>query len=369
MTSLVSSASPIHLTGPILTRDGTRDEAWVIDGRITFSRPDRPTTSIAGWAMVGLADAHCHIGHGPDGATSREQALDDARAVLTSGVTAVRDLGTPQDMEWIDRQPDVPRILHCGQHLARHKRYVRGLGREIEPHDLPAAAADEARRSDGWVKIVGDWIDRSGGADSDLAPLWPREVLMDAVSAIHDAGCRAAIHTFSREVAEDAITAGFDSIEHGTGLTPDGLAECHARGIVLTPTMRQYDLFDTFADQAGSKYPVYAEHMRSMWERRTDWVADVVDSGVDLLMGSDAGGFQPFGQFPAELARCVEAGFPVERVIDAAAWGGRARMDVRGTWPRDVVEGGVADVVVVNNNPYDDITTFQNPVAVIAGRE
>src|SRR3712207_8890978 len=38
---------------------------------------------------------------------------------------------------------------------------------EVEPTDLVAAVRDQARRGDGWVKLVGDWIDRGVG---DLAP-------------------------------------------------------------------------------------------------------------------------------------------------------------------------------------------------------
>ena len=38
--------------------------------------------------------------------------------------------------------------------------------------------AQQARFGDGWVKLVGDWIDRSVG---DLAPLWSDRVLKDAI--------------------------------------------------------------------------------------------------------------------------------------------------------------------------------------------
>ena len=35
---------------------------------------------------------------------------------------------------------------------------------------------------DGWVKLVGDWIDRDIG---DLAPLWSDDVLKAAIDAAH----------------------------------------------------------------------------------------------------------------------------------------------------------------------------------------
>jgi len=45
--------------------------------------------------------------------------------------------------------------------------------------------ATEARRGDGWIKLVGDWIDRSVG---DLVPLWSDDVLKAAIDAAHDNG-------------------------------------------------------------------------------------------------------------------------------------------------------------------------------------
>ena len=44
------------------------------------------------------------------------------------------------------------------------------------------AVAEQARRGDGWVKLVGDWIDRDIG---DLAPLWSDDVLAAAIDAAH----------------------------------------------------------------------------------------------------------------------------------------------------------------------------------------
>ena len=52
---------------------------------------------------------------------------------------------------------DLPRIIRAGKHLARTKRYSRGLADELEDESqLPAAVVREARRGDGWIKLVGD---------------------------------------------------------------------------------------------------------------------------------------------------------------------------------------------------------------------
>jgi len=356
----------IHLRGPVIHAGGTAGQAWIVDGVITYTRPNGADSarSIDGVALPGLVDVHCHIGLGADIVVDPRTALQQAADVLDTGVTLVRDLGVPADMRWIDAEPGVPQIIHCGQHIARPKRYLRGISRDIEPADLPRVIVDEASRSDGWVKLVGDWIDRSGGADSDLAPLWPRDIPIDAVQAAHDSGARVAVHTFATETIDDLLAAGVDDIEHGTGMTSDQMAEVAARGILVTPTANQVASFADIAAQAGAKYPVYAKRMFKMYENRREHMAAMADAGIALLMGSDAGSTLAHGTLPAELQACAEAGIPAETVIAAASWEGRRRLGQPA-----LAEGERADVVVYPVDPRTDMSALDRPTAVILAGE
>ena len=78
---------------------------------------------------------------------------------------ALRDCGSPVDTRALDDEPDLPRIIRAGQHIAAPRRYIPGLAVEVEPDELVAEVRVQARRGDGWVKLVGDWIDR-GAATS-----------------------------------------------------------------------------------------------------------------------------------------------------------------------------------------------------------
>ena len=353
----------IHLTGPVITGTGIHPEAWIVGSRITYVKPEgTPSQTIGGTALPGLVDVHCHIGLGSDIFVDRETALAQARTVLDSGVTLARDLGTPGDMTWIDTEEDVPTIIHCGRHIARPKRYLRGIAREIEPAELPQVVAEEARAASGWVKLVGDWIDRSGGADSDLAPLWPREILVEAVQAAHENGAKVAVHTFATETIDDLLVAGVDDIEHGTGMTSDQMTEVAKRGILVTPTANQVATFIDIANQAGTKYPVYGKRMREMYENRKEHMAAMADAGISLLMGSDSGSSLGFGTLPTELLTCIDAGIPAETVIAAASWEGRARLGFDA-----LPEGGVADLVVYAEDPRTNPEVLLNPTAVVLG--
>ncbi len=53
----------LHLRGIFLPDESERD-AWVVDGRLTFTRPSGEADTIAtgGWITPGFVDAHCHVG-------------------------------------------------------------------------------------------------------------------------------------------------------------------------------------------------------------------------------------------------------------------------------------------------------------------
>ena len=103
-----------------------------------------------------------------------------------AGALLLRDAGSPADTRWMDERDDLPRIVRAGRHIARPKRYLRNYADEVEPDDLVAAVERQAARGDGWVKLVGDWIDREVG---DLTPLWPAET----AAAAHRPRARARL--------------------------------------------------------------------------------------------------------------------------------------------------------------------------------
>ncbi|WP_255491810.1 MULTISPECIES: amidohydrolase family protein [unclassified Actinotalea] len=355
----------LHLRGTVVLDDSEEiGEAWVVDGRLTFSPPRgrRAATAatLEGWVLPGLVDVHCHVGLGPDGPVAPDVAEGQALADRDAGTLLIRDAGSPADTRWVDARPDLPRILRAGHHLARPKRYLRHYGRELaDVADLPAAVAQEADRGDGWVKLVADWIDRDLGPDGDLRPLWPDDVLAAAVRVAHEHGARVTAHTFSTEALPGLLAAGVDCLEHGTGLTPELIDEVARRGIPVVPTLLQVAQFDAIADQAV-RYPVYAQRMRRMHARRYDHVRDLHDAGIPLLLGTDAGGTITHGRIADEAAELVRAGVPAPDVVAAASWRTRRWLGAPG-----IAEGAPADVVVYPADPRTDIGVLAAPGAVV----
>jgi len=352
-----------HLTGRIIAdAEHTYPEAWIVGGQVTFERPrgriDVPT--LHGFAFPGLVDMHCHIGVSASGAVTREVARAQAVRNRDAGVLLIRDAGSVDDTAWVDEEPALPRLVRAGRFLARPKRYLPGLAREVEPPQLAVAAAEEARRGSGWVKLIADWIDRAAGSESDLAPLWDTEVLRAACERVHAAGARATAHTFATEAMDGLLDAGIDCIEHGTGMTGAHMERAAASGIPVVPTLLQVGNFETFAAQGEQKFPRYAARMRDMHQRRYTHVRAMWEAGVQIFLGTDAGSTIGHGMIAAEAEELVRAHIPAPDVVAAATWRAREFLGVE-----SLGEGASADVVIFDEDPRVDIRALSHPRAVI----
>jgi imidazolonepropionase-like amidohydrolase len=349
----------LHLRGRVLVGpEETLDEVWVVDGRISLTAPPGGADeTVEGWVLPGLVDAHCHVGLESQGAVPVERAEQHALTEREAGVLLMRDAGSPLDTSWVHEREDLPRLIRAGRHIARPKRYLRNYAHEVEPDELVAYVRQEARRGDGWVKLVGDWIDREAG---DLGPLWPVEVLTEAIAAAHEEGARVTAHCFGEQSLRDFAAAGTDCIEHATGLVDDTIDTFARQGIAIVPTLVNIANFPTFAEAGEAKFPAYAAHMRALYERRFETVAKAHEAGVPVYVGTDAGGQLPHGLAAQEVEALTRAGLSALEALDAATWGAREWLGRPG-----IAEGESADVVVYASDPREDVRVLADPYRVI----
>jgi len=347
----------LRFSGPVLP-DGEAQELYVVDGRVTYERPQGAETAAEGWIVPGLVDAHCHVGldahGGVDDDTCEEQAVADRDA----GALLLRDCGSPVDTAWIHDRDDLPRLIRAGRHIARTKRYIRNYAHEVEPDDLVGYVAQEAQRGDGWVKLVGDWIDRDVG---DLAPSFPPDAFAAAVEVAHAHGAKVTAHCFGSEVLPGLIDAGIDCIEHGTGLTTDLVDAMVAHGTALVPTVVQLGNFPDYAAAAGQKFPAYAGTMTDLHARRRETIMAAYDAGVPIYAGTDAGGVLPHGGIAGEVIELAAYGIPAHDALGAASWRARGWLG----WNALLEEGAPADFVVYDRNPLEDLTVLRTPSRVV----
>ncbi|MBU9764472.1 amidohydrolase family protein [Mycobacterium sp. TNTM28] len=333
----------LHLRGRGLP-DGETVEWW-IDRGVLSAEPiaDADTVFDGGWIIPGLVDAHCHVGLGPHGAVELDEAVSQAEIERDAGALLLRDAGSPVDTRSFDDREDLPRIIRAGRHIARPKRYSPGLPIDVEDESqLPAVIAEQARWGDGWVKLVGDWIDRGVG---DLAPLWSDDILKAAIDAAHAEGARVTAHVFGEDALPGLINAGIDCIEHGTGITDDTIDLMLEHGTALVPTLINIDNFPGIADAAG-KYPTYAKHMRELYASCRRRVGAAYEAGVPIFAGTDAGGMITHGRIADEVEALKGIGMSPTAALGAASWDARAWLG------RPALEHGApADLVCYREDP------------------
>ena len=347
-----------HIHG-VLVETGESVDLWVADGRVSFDPVVGARTLVSdGFILPGLVDAHCHVGLAAQGAVDRATAEAQALTDLACGVTLIRDAGSPINTHWLDDTPGMPRIIRAGRHIARPRRYLKGFGLEIEVEDLVEEVRRQAGAGDGWVKLVGDWIDRDLG---DLTPLWPADLAAQAIAAAHQVGVRVTAHCFAEESVKQLVRAGIDCIEHGTGLDGETIAEMVRRGTALVPTLDNINIFPGIAEQADQRYPRYAAHMRHLYARRDQVVRDAVEAGVAIYAGSDAGGLRSHGTILAEV-RALAGVVGADLALGAVSWRARPWLGAA-----NLDDGTPADLVVATADPRQDVSALGELSLIMVG--
>lgn len=338
-------------------------ELWVDGGVVsTDPVPGAQTLTESGWILPGLVDAHCHVGIRYGGGHEDEAGtVAQAQTERDAGVLLLRDAGSPVDTRDLDQRADLPRIVRAGRHIAMTKRYIRGLPIDLDDESqLPAAVTEQALRGDGWVKLVGDWIDRSVG---DLRPLWSDAVLKEAIDAAHRVGARVTAHVFGEEALPGLIEAGIDCIEHGTGLTDSTIEAMAERGTALVPTLINIATFPEIADSAD-RFPVYAAHMRDLHARVGATIGSAHEAGIPIYAGTDAGGSIRHGRIADEVAALAAVGLGPTKALGAACWDARAWLGHPGLEP-----GAPADLLVYDRDPRTGPEVLASPdLVVLRGR-
>jgi imidazolonepropionase-like amidohydrolase len=350
---------PLHLRGTVLPGGDVRD-VFVVGGRITFDAPDDATTVLDGGYLVpGLVDAHAHLAlHSPAGneAPVAERIEASARAQLAAGVLALREPGSPAGVAARGIGPDagLPRTIVAGHLLARTGRYFPGLGREIEPDQLPDAAAEEAAASGAWVKIIADFIAPGG----TITPAFPADALTEAAKRAHAAGARITAHATCRESIDWCIAAGFDSLEHATFMELDQLEAVAAAGTAIVPTMLIADGIVDAVKAFGADAAAVADTRRRL-AAQGSVVRALVERGVTVLAGTDAG-MVPHGLVAAEISLLLAAGLSPEQALGAGSWSARTYLGLPG-----LEEGAPADIVAYADDPRADVEVLRRPVFVM----
>jgi imidazolonepropionase-like amidohydrolase len=314
-------------------------------------------------------------------------AAINARKQVETGFTTVRDLGSsqitaPAIIRAIEaRQLVGPRYWTALQALGPtggHSDRLNGLspavsieGREGAIMDGPEEArikVREHRRNGATViKIMPSGGVGSIGDDPHHLVMTDAEMIA-VVETAHELGLKVAAHAHGKRAIDHAVSAGVDSIEHGTYADAESYALMKKHGTFLVPTLLVADaIYQNAIKSPETLPPTVAEKAIAVTPTMIGNAGRAYRAGVKIAFGTDQSASS--GRNKAEeFALLVKAGLTP---IDAIFTSTRHAADLMGA-PQDigsVQAGRYADIVAVDGDPLADITTLQRVGFVMKGGE
>ncbi len=340
--------------------------------------------------LPGLFDNHCHV------------QKEDGILHLAAGVTSVRDMANSMELLEIKRQFDAnenigPRVVTMSGFIDQKGPFA-GPGLTITNVD-EGLEAIQNYKDKGYHQIK---------LYSSIDPSWVKPLAQKA----HDLGLKLSGHIPAHMLAKNAIKDGFDEIQHvnmvalnflsdtidtRTPLRFSAVAEhthkldlkgeafqkfvafLKKKEIEIDPTVSIFEgMFTTRAGEPDPQFEVILNRLpiqiqrgyysgglpiplgkeqqyKDSFDKLLAILFELHSNGVTLLPGTDA---MPGFALHKELENYVRAGIPASEVLQLATI---TSAKVTGTDNRmgSVEKGKLADLILVDGNPVDDISAIR----------
>jgi imidazolonepropionase-like amidohydrolase len=291
----------------------------------------------------------------------------NALNTLQSGVTTVRDCGTPHQIDFALRRAAedglclTPRLILSGRALCMtggHGWHL--LGREVDGVDqVRRAAREQIKAGADNVKLIASGGILTPGTDIGN-PQFTVAEMQAAVEEAHAAGKTANAHAHGAEGIKRAVAAGVDSIEHAYFIDQEGIDMMLMRSTVLVATSAAVRNVVSYGVAAGIPLHI-AEKAESAIHAHVSGFKAAHRAGVRLAMGTDSGvPFTRHGNNLDELGHLVDMGLSPQEAIRVGTLDGArlVRLDDR---IGSLDEGKNADLVVIDGDPLSDISVLKAP--------
>ncbi len=375
------------------------DMAVIVDGeKISWIGPshqaqapeDAQVIDVGGKTLMpGMIDVHMHICQGtiPNPIAEYTEIIPltairgtvQARAVLDSGYTTIRNLGALGYADVAVKEAinqgivKGPRVLASGEMVMTEGSGERGYMRpEVQIAESGIfVGTDGARRAvraqvyngADVIKLIA-----SGRVGSNAYSMpWDTEMTQDEMEAIcdeaHRWGKKVAAHAYSAASVSACVMAGVDSIEHGAMIDEPTIALMAERGAALVPTMTAFNNY--LLPGAEERFPAYRlARGRPMAQLQRGNFQKYLEYGLKIATGSD--GPRP-GSLPGssalEMQLLVDAGMTPMQAIQAATKNAAEVLDL-GNDIGTVEQGKLADLIVVDGDPLEDIKILKDRVHI-----
>ena len=330
--------------------------------------------------LPGIIDCHVHLclDASPDPITSiiggsqsmiALKAAQFARQTLMAGVTSVRDMGASHGVDLTIRDAihsgmiPGPRMLASGQMICMTGGHGWQMGREADgPFEVMKAAREQIRAGADLVKFMATGGILTEGVEPG-SEQFTEEELHAGIQEAHKAGKKTATHAQGTQGILNALRAGIDSIEHGVYLNEETIALMIKQEVPLIPTISAlYNILDKGVEAGIPSFAV--EKTLKVKPFHLESVRLAREAGVAVAMGTDAGTpFNLHGDNLSEIKLLVDSGFSPIKAIESGT-GIAAR--VLGVEKKlgTIEEGKLADLLVVEGNPLDDVSILTKNEAI-----
>ena len=338
--------------------------------------------------LPGLIDCHTHVADGAHdgepmgqfkktGAQVVLESVPNARAMLESGFTTVRDVGTYRALgdialrDAINRGDIVgPRMFVAGAYvtISGGAGALTGLAPDIQlPWDLHYGEANspwEVRKvirqlaHDGvdHIKVLSSGAVLTHGSNPHSQEFTPEE-LQAAVDEASHFGLRVEAHAHSPEGIKNAIRAGVASVEHASMIDDEGIALAKQHGAYLD--MDIYDEECIQEEGRNGKMPKdFLEHDAQLGQIQRDNFRKAVAAGVKMSFGTDAG-VCAYGTSGKQFAFMVKYGMTAMQAIQAAT-SNAADLLGHSSEIGSLKPGKYADIIAVPGDPLADIRLLED---------
>ncbi|KAJ6043615.1 uncharacterized protein N7446_001812 [Penicillium canescens] len=356
----------------------------VTDGSITATEdvPGDNVIDLTGkYLCPGLIDCHVHIAVVPGEAdlraykdmTERISLLRQPlvlKSMLERGFTSIRDCGgaslaIKEAVE--DRVFPGPRLFIAGYALSQTGGHgdmrgphdaqlccggsLSGISRIVDgPAECYKYARAELRQGADFIKIMG-----GGGVASPTDRIehvqFSDEEIKAIVTVARNAGTYVTSHSYTPQAIQQAIKLGVRGIEHGNLIDLETANMMAEMDVFLTPTL----IAHVMSKQLNFLPPDGAAKNDEVLEKGLKAMKIAVEAGVTVCFGSDLLGPMHFAQ-SKEFSVRSKVLSPLQILRSATV--NAARLIMQEDRLGQIREGFAADLLILNENPLEDITVL-----------